>query len=266
MAIHTDTLERIAVTDAHEGPVFAADEGALYFTSLPAEGRAAIRRLDLASREVTTVVEDANRANGMTIDGEDRLIVCEQGGFETPARITRLDRATGRRETLVEAFEGRPLSSPNDVVVAADGAVWFTDPSYGHLQGFRPAPQLPDAIYRWADGRLEVVARGFDKPNGVAFSPDERTLYVTDSGTAEVIALGPGGRRRFAATDLPDGIKVDAAGRVYVSASTGVQVFSPDGDALGEIPVPGAVNFARGRPGLLFITTDTAVWAAELGA
>jgi gluconolactonase len=266
MALRTDTLERLAATDAHEGPVHAADEDALYFTSLPSAGRAAIRRLDLATREVTTVVADGNRANGMTLDGAGRLIVCEQGGFETPARITRLDRATGRRETIVEDFDGRPLSSPNDVVVAADGAIWFTDPSYGHLQGFRPPPQLPDAVYRWADGRLDVVARGFEKPNGLAFSPDERTLYVTDSGTAEVIALGPAGRRRFAATDLPDGIKVDPDGRVYVSASSGVQVFSPDGDPLGEIPVPGAVNFAWGGPGLLFITTDTAVWAAELGA
>jgi gluconolactonase len=202
----------------------------------------------------------------MTMDRGGRLVVCEQGGFGTPARITRLDRRTLAVETLADAFEGRPLNSPNDVVVTRDGAVWFTDPSYGHLQGFRPPPTLPDRIYRLAGGRLEVAAEGFDKPNGLAFSPDERTLYVTDSGTAEVIAVEAGRRRRFAATDLPDGIKTDPAGRVYVSSSTGVQVFDPAGAALAEIPAPGAVNFAWGGASRLYITTDTAVWAAELGA
>ena len=266
MALHTDTLQLIAQTDAHEGPVHAADEAALYFTSLPSQGRAAIRRLDLVTGELDTVVADANRANGMTMDHGGRLIVCEQGGFDRPARITRLDRRTFAAETLVDAFEGRPLNSPNDVVVTRDGAVWFTDPSYGHLQGFRPAPALPDRIYRLAAGRFEVAFDGFDKPNGLAFSPDERTLHVTDSGTGEVIALDADGRRRFAVTDLPDGIKTDPAGRVYVSSSTGVQVFDPAGAWLGAIAAPGAVNFAWGETGRLYITTDTAVWAAELGA
>jgi gluconolactonase len=266
MALHTDTLEVIAQTDAHEGPVYAADERALYFTSLPVDEGTAIRRLDLDTREVTTVVPDANRANGMTMDQEGRLVICEQGGLTTPARITRLDRATLARETLAEHFEGRPLNSPNDVVVARDGAIWFTDPSYGHLQGFRPEPALPDRVYRLAGGRLEVAADGFDKPNGLAFSADERTLFVTDSGTAEVIALDANGRRRLATTDLPDGVVTDAAGRIYVSSSTGVAVFDAAGAALGEIPVPGAVNFAWGGASRLYITTDTAVWAAELGA
>src|SRR4051794_33260821 len=266
MALDTHTLRLITRTDAHEGPVHAADEAALYFTSLPAAGRVAIRRLDLATGEVGTVVPDANRANGMTMDHEGRLVICEQGGFHRPARITRLDRRTLQVETLADAFEGLPLNSPNDVVVARDGAVWFTDPSYGHRQGFRPAPALPDRIYRLDGGRLEVMADGFGKPNGLAFSPDERTLYVSDSGTGEVVAVRARGRRRFAVTDLPDGIKTDPAGRVYVSSSTGVQVFDADGSSLGEIPAPGAVNFAWAEPERLYITTDTAVWAAELGA
>jgi gluconolactonase len=266
MALHTAKIELVAHTDAHEGPVYAADEHALYFTSLPVDNRAAIRRLDLESGRVETVLEDANRANGMTMGHDGHLIVCEQGTFDTPARISRLDRATGSRETLVDGFEGHPLSSPNDVVVASDGAIWFTDPSYGHLQGFRPRPQLPDAVYRYAGGVTMPVARGFGKPNGLAFSPDERTLYVTDSGSARVIALGATGRHHFAATDLPDGIKTDDAGRVYVSSRTGVKVFDLDGQPVGEIPVPGAVNFAWGGANRLYITTDTAVWAAELGA
>ena len=143
-------------------------------------------------------------------------------------------------------------------------------------------------MYRFdpRSGRLSVVADSFDKPNGLAFSPDERTLYVTDSGANtepgsyhvgrphHVIAfdvldgrhLGPG--RLFAVTTpgFPDGIKVDRDGRVYASSSSGVQVFSPAGDLIGQISLPGAVNFTFGGPGdqVLFITTDTAVWAAVL--
>ena len=131
-----------------------------------------------------------------------------------------------------------------------------------------------------------MVADGFDKPNGLAFSPDERTLYVTDSGANQepgsyhvrrahhIVAfdvqggshLGPG--RLFAVTTpgFPDGIKVDRAGRVYASSFTGVQVFSQAGDLVGQIRLPGAVNFTFGGPGgeVLFITTDTAIWAAVL--
>jgi gluconolactonase len=287
MAVHPDTLTLVARTDAHEGPVYDAGEDALYFTSVPAGGRSAIRRLDLATGEVVTVVEEANGANGMTMDRDGRLVVCEQGSLGTPARITRRDPATGAGEALVEHWEGRRLNSPNDVVLAADGAIWFTDPSYGHLQGFRPEPEVGDFVYRYepATGDLDVVADGFDKPNGLAFSPAGDALYVTDSGANQapgsfhpgrphhVKAFDVVGGRRLArerlfaviAPGFPDGIKVDAAGRVYVSAASGVLVYSADGDRLGDIPVPGAVNFAWGPHGRLYITTDTAVWAAELG-
>jgi gluconolactonase len=288
MALFTGTVALVAETDAHEGPVYAADEDALYFTSLPDAGRSAIRRLDLATREATTLVPDANGANGMTLDRDGRLIVCEQGSLETPARITRRDRATGAPETLVESWHGCGLNSPNDVVVADDGAIWFTDPSYGHLQGFRPRPEVGDFVYRFdaSTGELTVVADGFDKPNGLAFSPAGDVLYVTDSGANQAPGSFHAGRphhvkafdviggrrlageRLFAVTapGFPDGIKVDEAGRVYVSAASGVLVYSPEGDRLDEIPVPGAVNLAWGDAHRLYITTDTAVWSAELGA
>ena len=214
-------------------------------------------------------------ANGMTLDREGRLVVCEQGTRARRAAITRIDRATRQVSTVVDAYEGLPLNSPNDVVVARDGSIWFTDPSYGHLQGFRPEPVLGDRVYRHDPAAIAaaVVADGFDKPNGIALSPDERVLYVTDSGAATVIAPTTwlGGQRSrarapFASTTLPDGIKVDGEGRVYVSAADGVQVFDPAGELVGEIPLPGAVNFCFGGPGrgVLFITTDDAVWAAVL--
>jgi gluconolactonase len=296
-------LVLVAETDAHEGPVYVPGEDALYFTTVPqaadppeaGEPRATIRRLALngwrfsaGSSRLSTLPAPVHMPNGMTLGHDGCLVVCEQGTRSAPARISRVDPPTGQVDTLIDNWDGLRLNSPNDVAVRRDGTIWFTDPGYGYLQGFRPEPQAGDYVYRLDSrtGRLSVVADSFDKPNGLAFSPDERTLYVTDSGANtepgsyhvgrphHVIAfdvldgrhLGPG--RLFAVTTpgFPDGIKVDRAGRVYASASSGVQVFSPAGDLIGQISLPGAVNFTFGGPGgqVLFITTDTAVWAAVL--
>ena len=277
-------LELVAETDAHEGPVYAADEDALYFTTVR-RGGIAIKRLDLAARTVSVVRRDANNANGMTLDAVGRLVVCEQGSFAEPARISRLDRATGEVDVLVAGG----LSSPNDVVVGADGAIWFTDPSYGALQGFRPRSQAADRVCRLdpVSGEVAVVADTLDKPNGLAFSPGGRVLYVGDSGAIHAPGdYDPGRPRRVLAFDVagdrlvnerrladeipgsPDGLKADVAGRVYVSSADGVRVYHPDGALLGEIDLPGAVNFTFGGPAgdVLFVTRDDAVWAAHLNA
>jgi gluconolactonase len=290
-------LAPVLACDAHEGPVYFPEEDALYFTTLPRRERGvpqvAIKRIQLDGERfplepdrLSVVVADANVANGMTRGPDGRLVLCEQGTLTQPARIALLDPASGARETLVDAFDGRPLNSPNDVAAARDGSLWFTDPSYGYLQGFRPRPVTGDCVYRF-DGALSVVADGFDKPNGLAFSPDERVLYVGDSGANQepgsyyperphditafdVAAGGLTGRRQFARTTpgFPDGMKVDSVGRVYASSSSGVQVFAPGGALLGEIRLPGAVNFTFGGPGrnVLFITADDAIWAAVLEA
>jgi gluconolactonase len=279
-------LEKLVDVDAHEGPVYVESELTLYFTTLPQPGaEVAIKRLDLTTLEVATVRESANGANGMTLAPDGRLLVCEQGTPRERARISAVDRGTGKAETVVDALAGLPLNSPNDIVVARDGAIWFSDPSYGFLQGFKPRPAHGDYVYRFDRGGLEVVEDSFDKPNGLAFSPDESVLYVGDSGANhEVGTFEPArphhirafdvvDRRRLANGRLlatitpgfPDGIKVDADGRVYSSSFSGVQVFSPDGDLLDEILLPGAVNFAFGGT-TLFITTDTAIWAAELSS
>ncbi len=248
-------MRRLVETDAHEGPVYVAEEDALYFTT--ARPHVEIRRLALATGAVTTVRARTGVANGMTLDHDGSLLVCEQ----QPAAITRVDRASGTVETVVDSYDGVPLNSPNDVVVTRDAAIWFTDPSYAHVQGFGPEPQLPDAVYRFADGALTMVADGFEKPNGLAFSPDERVLYVGDSEARVIWAFEDGGRRLFAeiAPGYPDGLKVDAAGRVLSTAGDGIQVFEPDGRRAGLIPIPGAVNFAFGDAAL-FITTDDAIW------
>lgn len=273
-------LELVIETDAHEGPVYAPDEDALYFTTVRTD-RVAIKRLGLLTRTVSTLRPDANTANGMTFGLDGRLVVCEQGTDRTPARITAVDRETGAVEVLAEGG----LSSPNDVVVATDGAIWFTDPTYGWLQGFRPRPEHPDRVYRLDhSGRLDVVSEDFDKPNGLAFAPGERTLYVGDSGAdhlpqdydpdrpRRVVALDVSSRgvpvgRLFAEAipGAPDGLKVASDGRVFVSCADGILVFASDGSPAGLISVPGAVNFDFGLDeSVLYVTADTAVWVVRL--
>ena len=284
-------LVRVVDVEAHEGPVYSADEDALFFTTVPRRDsrgvpRVAIGRLQLdglrfplEQSQITTVRPDANVANGMFLDRDGSLLVCEQGTFTTPARVSRVDPATGAVETVVDAFGGFRLNSPNDVVVRGDGTIWFTDPSYGYLQGFRPEPDLCDLVYRYdtRSDRLIVAADSFDKPNGLAFSPDERVLYVADNGRPHhllAFAVRRDGRlhrRRVVAAgtpEHPDGVEVDTEGRIYVSALGGIQVLDPGGTLLGEISLPGAVNFTFGGPerNVLFITADSAIWAAFLNA
>jgi gluconolactonase len=264
-------LEHLVDVDAHEGPVYVPGEDALYFTSVPRPGpRVDIKRLDLGSLTVSVIRPDAAAANGMTLGHDGRLIVCEQIG----GAIATVDRSTGERELLVDGF-----NSPNDVIVKRDGTIWFTDPSYGWLQGFRPRPLLRDAVWRY-DPRTAsaiAVADSFDKPNGLCFSPDERTLYVTDNGEPhhlkafDVLDGGRLDRERVihvSSPEHPDGLKADATGHLYATSTAGIDVLSPDGSLIDRIELPGAVNFCFGGPerDVLFITADTAIYAAHLKA
>jgi len=286
-------------TNAHEGPVYVAAEHALYFTTVPDLGTRsnAIMRLRLAGRDfpftaqaLESIRRPANMANGMCLDREGRLVICEQGTKESPARIARMDLKTGDVQTLVDQWKGVRFNSPNDVVVKSDGTLWFTDPNYGELQGFKEKAQLGSYVYRHdpATAETAVVADDFSEPNGLAFSPDESVLYVTDSGANQepgtYWADKPHHVRAFDVVDgrqlrntrlfavvnpgIPDGIKIDQEGRVYTSSAAGVQVFTPDGDLLGEIRVPGVANFTFGGPAnnVLFILGDTQIWQARLQA
>jgi gluconolactonase len=284
-------------TNAHEGPVYVAAEHALYFTTLPEAGprNVAVKRLQLAGEEfpfqaqaLDTVRFPANMANGMTLDREGRLVVCEQGTRETPARISRMDLKTRAVDTVVDQWRGLRFNSPNDVVVKSDGTVWFTDPNYGELQGFKDAPEVGAYVYRHdpATAETAVVADSLNKPNGLAFSRDESVLYITDSGANQApgtyfvnlphhvraFDVHEGRRLRnerlFAVVSpgFPDGIKVDVLDRVYTSSATGVQVFTPEGDLIGEIMAPGVANFTFGgrENDILFILCDTRIWQAKL--
>jgi gluconolactonase len=284
-------------TNAHEGPVYVSAEHALYFTTVPEPGpkNIAIKRLQLAGKTfpfeaqaLDTVQFPSNMANGMTLDRDGQLLICEQGTRETPARIGRMDLRTRSVETVVDRWRGLQFNSPNDVVVKSDRTVWFTDPNYGEVQGFKGAPEVGAYVYRHdpATGETTVVADGFNKPNGLAFSPDESVLYITDTGANQApgtyfVGL-PHHVRAFDVQDgrhlrnerlfavispgVPDGIKLDVQGHVYTSSATGVQVFTPDGDLLGEIMAPGVANFTFGGPDndVLFILGDTVIWQTKL--
>jgi len=286
---------RIATTPAHEGPVWFSDENALYLTTVPRSRRSdapvvdVVRlRLDDSLRLVgcDVVAEDANAANGMCASVDGGLLVCEQGSRRSRARISRLDRRTGRRETVCDSADGAPLTSPNDVVQSADGTIWFTDPGYGHLQGFREAPVLPDGVRRIdPTGVATTVTTRFDKPNGIALSPDGRRLYVGDSGANHepgsydarrphdvwAFDVWPDGEIAWPvwlatiAPGYPDGLKTDADGLIYVSCATGVQVLDRYGALLDHIPVAGAVNFCFGGPtgDTLLVTDDCGVRSVQ---
>ena len=292
-------LVKVVDANAHEGPVYVRAEDALYFTTLPQITgpdlcNVAIQRVQLEGErfpvdasQVSTIVPQTRLANGMTLDRDGRLIVCEQGTRADHARISRLNPQMGTLETVVDAWRGLRFNSPNDAVVKSDGSVWFTDPCYGFHQGFKSAPMLGDHVYRFdpRNSSSSVVSDAFRKPNGLAFSHDESVLYIVDSGgDLEPNGIGPrhviafdviegrhlANARLFAVIypGFPDGIKVDAAGRVYVSSASGVQVYSASGDLIGEIMLPGTVNFTFGgaNHNILLITNDTAIWAAVLVA
>lgn len=288
----------VANVNAHEGPVYVRDWDAVLYTTVPAttnvpafgDRLVSIGKLDVATLEASTYLEVTNMANGMTLDREGRLLICEQGTLNTPAAISRLDLGSGEREVIVDGWLGQPLNSTNDVVVKSDGTIWFTDPSYGSLQGFRPPPVIGSYVYRYdpADRSVTVVADSFNKPNGLAFSADESILYINDSGAIQ----GPGtyfpanphhirtfdvvngrtlaGDRLFATVvpGIPDGLKVDSKDRVYSSCFSGVKVYDRSGKLLGEILAQGVANFCfGGKDGnMLFMMCDNAINIATLAA
>ncbi len=247
-----------------EGPVWMPG-GFLVFSDIPANE---LKKWDGAA--VTTFRKPSQNANGNTLDRTGRLLTAEHGG-----RRVSVAGADGNVETLVDSFEGKKLNSPNDVVVTRDGAVWFTDPDYG-LAG-RPKEQAGNYVYRFepATKKLTAVVKDFDKPNGLCFSPDQKKLYVADSGAPRHIRVFDvakdgtvTGGAVFAKIDKggPDGIRCDGGGRVWSSSGDGAQVFAADGHLIGRILLPeAAANLAfGGKDGkTLFLTARKSLYAVE---
>ncbi|QYZ71960.1 SMP-30/gluconolactonase/LRE family protein [Neotabrizicola shimadae] len=264
-----------------EGPVWFGDLGCLLWSDIPNQRILRWSSDAMGGGAVTVFRQPSNFANGHTRDRLGRLVTCEHGG----RRVTRTE-VDGSITVLAESYQGKRLNSPNDVIVASDGGVWFSDPTYGILsdyEGYQAEPEQPvRGVYRLApDGQLARVAEDFLQPNGLAFSPDERTLYIADSGASHVpdaprhiLACDQrdgrlSGRRVFATIDegIPDGMRVDSQGNLWSSAGDGVHCFAPDGTRLGKILVPQAVaNLAFGGPrrNRLFITASASLYAIYL--
>ncbi len=221
--------------------------------------------------------------NGMAKDLKGRLLVTEVAGH----RIS-ITEASGEIQTLVDTFAGKKLNSPNDLVVKSDGTIWFTDPQYGALQ-FHQFAELPSAVYRFDPANLEItkVIEDLEMPNGLAFSVNEKILYVSDSAAIQsrgtyyaqkahhVFAYTmatdgrPKNRRIFAEINpgFPDGICIDQEDNVYVAAGDGVHIFSVSGQLIGKILLPKRVNnltFGGEENNILFICATDSVWGMHL--
>jgi len=221
-------------------------------------------------------------SNGLTFDPQGRLVLCEHGD----RRISRLN-ADGTKTTIVDRYEGKRLNSPNDVVFKSNGDMYFTDPPFGLPKTFDdPNKELVlQGVYRFAtEGKLTLLAKEIKAPNGLAFSPDEKILYVTDVDPKRAAWLKfevredgtiANGRVFFDATawtktkpGAPDGMKVDKAGNLYGAGPGGLHVFAPDGTHLGSIETGVATaNCAWGDDGsTLYITADHAIYRIKLNA
>ena len=236
-----------------EGPVWFGDTRSLFWSDIPNNR---IMRWDEATGQVSVHREPSNFANGHTRDRQGRLVSCEHGG----RRVTRTDY-DGSISVLMDSYDGKRLSSPNDIIVKSDGSVWFTDPPFGimgNYEGHKAEPELGQNVYRLdpETGSATIVADDILGPNGLAFSPDEQKLYVVESrGTPTrkileydvaddgitlsnkrvLIDAGPG---------TPDGFRVDVDGNLWCGWGMGseeldgVMIFAPDGTAIGRIALP----------------------------
>ncbi|HKO92521.1 MAG TPA: SMP-30/gluconolactonase/LRE family protein [Polyangiaceae bacterium] len=259
-----------------EGPCYFADGNFLIWSDIP--NNRMLRWTEGLGVEVFR--QPANCSNGNTRDRQGRLVSCEH----LTRRVTRTEW-DGSITVLAERYEGRRLNSPNDVVVKSDGSIWFTDPPYGILsdyEGKKSASELNgNFVFRWdpATGGLSIVADEFDKPNGIAFTPDERQLFVADSGRPhhmKVFDVKEDGKglstgRVFAECDagIYDGFRFDTDGNLWTSTRAGVTCYAPDGTMLGKIRIPEAVsNLTFGGPkrNRLFITATTSLYSLFVNA
>lgn len=261
-----------------EGPVWMPD-GSLLFSDIPAD-----QMLRWDPREGKSVVRAGNdKGNGMTLDNEGRVVVCEHATSTVSRGWGGMDR-----EVIASHWGGKELNSPNDVIVARDGSVLFTDPSFGRIMDsvgvVRPIDQDVRGVYRLpADGRpLELLIDDMDQPNGLCLNHDESVLYVGDTARAHIRAFpmkptAPLGQGTIFASGISangldddgyvDGLKVDELGNVYVTGPGGIWVYADDGSRLGTIPIPEqAANLNWGDEDWksLYVTANTSVYRVRM--
>jgi gluconolactonase len=263
-----------------EGPVYFRDQGCLIWSDIP--NNRMMRWLE-ADGHVSVFRAPSNYANGNTRDREGRLLTCEHD----TRRLTRTEY-DGRITVLIDRFRGKQLNGPNDVVVKSDGSVWFTDPGYGidgPYEGHRAEAELPRCAYRLdpASGEATVIADDFARPNGLCFSPDERKLYIVDTGIThggpshirvfDVDGTRLRNGRIFAenfAPGMTDGIRADVHGNIWAAmgwadpGEDGVRCYAPGGDLIGRIHLPEVcanLCFGGRKKDRLFMCASTSVYA-----
>ncbi len=263
-----------------EGPAYFPAGRYLVWSDIP-ENR--LLRYDECDDRVSVFRQPSGNANGNTVDREGRLVTCEHGG----RRVSRTEH-DGRVVTLADSFQGQRLNSPNDVVVKSDGTIWFTDPTYGidsDYEGDRAESEIGAChVFRLdpRTGVLDVVADDFVRPNGLAFSLDERLLYVADTGRThgdhhpahirvlevrDDNTLGAGHIFAESSSGLFDGFRLDEAGRIWTSAGNGVHCYDPDGTLIGRVIVPEIVAnvcFGGLKRNRLFICGTTSLYSVHL--
>ena len=276
--INTAKVERLATGCRwSEGPVWFGDGRYLLWSDIPNNR---ILRWDEETGAVGVFRRPSNFANGHTRDRQGRLLTCEHGG----RRVTRTEY-DGTITVIADRFEGKPLNSPNDIVCKSDGSIWFTDPPFGILgyyEGYAATPELPTNVYR-VDGKtmqLSVATGDVNRPNGLAFSPDESKLYIVESAAPRMIHVFDvvdGGtrlinKRRFVdpGAGTPDGFRVDIDGNLWCGwgmgeeGLDGVSVFDPNGVLIGRIDLPercANVCFGATHRNRLFMAASTSLYA-----
>jgi len=236
-----------------EGPVWFGDGRYLLWSDIPNNR---LMKWDEETGAVSVFRKPANNSNGNTRDRQGRLLTCEHDA----RRVTRTEY-DGSLTVIADAFDGKPLNSPNDVICKSDGSIWFTDPPFGILgnyEGHVAAVELPTNVYRWDPHtkKLAIVAGDISRPNGLAFSPDESLLYIVEAGATprviRVYDIKAGGTALAAGRTLitaepdgtPDGLRVDVDGNLWVGwgmgkeGLDGVSVFNPQGTLIGRIDLP----------------------------
>jgi gluconolactonase len=265
-----------------EGPAYLPAGRYLVWSDIPNDR---VMRWDELNGAVATFEQPCGNQNGHTVDRQGRLIACEHRG-----RCVSRYEIDGSKTVLADRFEGKPLNSPNDAIVKSDGSIWFTDPSYGIDSDYEGdiAPMAQDGrhVYRIDPaGSVTRVISDMKQPNGLAFSPDETTLYVADTGRTHFPDCEPAIRKHRVAADgvsllagedfvrcdkgLFDGFRVDTNGNLWCSAGDGVHCFAPDGTLLGKILIDEVVaNVCFGGPkrNRLFICATTTVRAIYVNA
>ncbi len=259
-----------------EGPAYFAAGRYLVFSDIPNNR---MMRFDETDNSVSVFRQPSSNSNGNTADRQGRLVTCQH----LTRSVTRTEH-DGSITVIAERFEGKRFNSPNDAVVKYDGSIWFTDPSYGILsdyEGERAEPEMDCHVYRIdpQTGCVYRVADDFVEPNGLAFSPDEKLLYIADTGASHMPG-GPAHIRKFAVSDdgklsggevfatctagLFDGFRVDRDGRIWSSAADGVHCFDPDGTLIGKVHIPELVsNLCFGGPkrNRLYITANQSLYS-----